>query len=56
MQAELAATVDPTQRIWIPLSELTSRARFSPGWMTLTELRADDSPPGGNAPPSRGGP
>jgi hypothetical protein len=56
VQVELAAAVEPTQRIWITLSELTSRARFSAGWVTLAELRAEYSAPDGDAHPSRGCP
>jgi tryptophan-rich hypothetical protein len=42
-EAELAASVEPTRRVWVTVAALRGRIDFTPGWLTLAALRAASS-------------
>ena len=42
-EAELAASVDPSERVWVDTSALTDPTCWRTGWATLGELRTCDT-------------
>jgi tryptophan-rich hypothetical protein len=46
-RAQLAASCDARVRAGVPAAELFDRARWTPGWTPLAQLRDGDGPSGG---------
>jgi tryptophan-rich hypothetical protein len=48
-EAEIAASVEPSRRVWVTVTALRARSAFRPGWSTLAALRAESSDGGTGA-------